>query len=228
MHDRGSTNRLMPQHAALFVDNTLFHKLARTVCEAGVLPRKELYESWEVARRSHRRFRGHRGRIIDWACGHGLMAHALALLFEDADVIAWDIRMPPSATTLQQVLRAQWPRLSRVQLATTAPILCGTDLVVSCHACGPLTDDVLSAAMEVGAHVVVLPCCQDIKTLDDGGLNGWLEPALAIDVTRAHRLRSAGYQVHTQSIPADVTPKNRLLLAVASAADGGQEAHKPW
>jgi hypothetical protein len=40
-----------------------------------------------------------------------------------------------------------------------------------------------------------------------------MEPALAIDAARAYALRGRGYRVWTQTIPADVTPKNRLLLA---------------
>jgi hypothetical protein len=84
---------------------------------------------------------------------------------------------------------------------------------VSCHACGGLTDDVLSLAINASARVVVLPCCQDKLAQDQGGLGGWLDSALAIDVTRAARLRKHGYAVHTQTIAAAITPKNRLLLA---------------
>ena len=36
---------------------------------------------------------------------------------------------------------------------------------------------------------------------------------LAIDLTRVARLRARGYHVAAQTIPAAVTPKNRLLLA---------------
>jgi hypothetical protein len=35
---------------------------------------------------------------------------------------------------------------------------------------------------------------------------------LAIDVLRAVRLEQQGYRIWTQTIPADITPKNRLLL----------------
>ena len=87
------------------------------------------------------------------------------------------------------------------------------DLLVSCHACGSLTDAVLSQAIAAGARVAVLPCCHDKLANEQGGLEGWLDPALAIDVTRAARLRGHGYRVHTQTIPAAITPKNRLLLA---------------
>ena len=85
-------------------------------------------------------------------------------------------------------------------------------------ACGPLTDDVIDLALSVRAKVVVLPCCQSTGKCDLGGLAGWLDPALAIDVTRAAKLRAAGYHVHTQTIPVEITPKNRLLLAAPATS----------
>jgi hypothetical protein len=57
-----------------------------------------------------------------------------------------------------------------------------------------------------------LPCCQSAESSDAGGLAGWLDAALAVDVTRAAKLKAAGYDVHTQTIPVTITPKNRLLL----------------
>jgi len=39
-----------------------------------------------------------------------------------------------------------------------------------------------------------------------------MDDALAIDVMRARRLASAGYRIWTQVIPADITPKNSLLI----------------
>jgi hypothetical protein len=72
---------------------------------------------------------------------------------------------------------------------------------------------VLDKAISANARVALLPCCHQESPQDAGGLGGWLDAALAIDVTRAARLRRAGYVVHTQLIPAGITPKNRLLLA---------------
>ena len=37
------------------------------------------------------------------------------------------------------------------------------DIVVSCHACGPLTDEVLDAVIQAQSAVAVLPCCQAIQ-----------------------------------------------------------------
>src|SRR5687768_14897037 len=60
-----SRARLTRHDLGRFPDDTLFDRLARAICEAGCLPRKELYEAWEVARRTRRIFRG--GRVLDIA-----------------------------------------------------------------------------------------------------------------------------------------------------------------
>jgi hypothetical protein len=212
----GSRSRLTHRDLARFGDDTLFHRIARQVCNCECLARKELFEAWEVARRTRRRFRG--GRVIDLACGHGLLAQILLLLDDSSpSALAVDARLPKSARRLSDGFAETWPRLAgRVELvqAELSSIDAGPgDLLVSCHACGSLTDAVLSQAIAAGARVAVLPCCHETLENDQGGLGGWLDPALAIDVTRAARLRSHGYRVHTQSIPPAITPKNRLLLA---------------
>jgi Methyltransferase domain len=214
--DSGSRSKLTPRDLPRFCDGTLFHRIARQVCEADCLPRKELYEAWEVARRTRRRFRG--GRVLDLACGHALLAHILLLLDDSSPgALAVDVRLPNSATRLRSSLIRQWPRLAgRVEFVSGEISVVEAhpaDLVVSCHACGSLTDDVLHTAIRARARVVVLPCCHQKLENDAGGLGGWLDSALAIDVTRAARLREHGYLVHTQTIPSAITPKNRLLLA---------------
>src|SRR5262245_16912447 len=65
-----SKTRLTERQVARFPGDGLFERVARAVCRAGCLPRKELFEAWEMARRIRRRFRG--GRIVDLAAGHGL------------------------------------------------------------------------------------------------------------------------------------------------------------
>lgn len=187
------------------------------MCGAECLPRKELYESWEVARRVRRRCRG--GRVLDLACGHGLIAHLMLLLDDSSpSAIAIDTRLPESAPRVQRTMVEAWPRLEGRVAVSNMAIESVTarpgDLVVSAHACGALTDRVLDVAIGARAPVSVLPCCHDIETCDRGGLGGWLDPALAIDVTRAARLRREDYELVTQTIPAAITAKNRLLIAV--------------
>jgi SAM-dependent methyltransferase len=214
--DRASRNRLNERHLAIYSSDSLFDRIGRAVCIAGCLPRKELYEAWEVARRVRRRFRG--GRVVDLACGHGLLSQILLLLDDSSpEALAVDRQLPASAAALAATLAEAWPRLrGRIrflqgdieQLELTAD-----DLVASVHACGSLTDIVLEKALAAGSRVALLPCCHDLETGDQGGLQGWLDGPLAIDATRAARLRACGYRVYTQTIPSDITPKNRLLMA---------------
>ncbi|MDQ3071051.1 MAG: SAM-dependent methyltransferase [Acidobacteriota bacterium] len=221
MFDPASRARLTHHDAARFPGGTLFDAIGRAVCEAGCLPRKELYEAWEVARRARRIFRG--GRVVDLAGGHGLLAHAM-LLLDDTSPHAFvvDTAVPASAATLHAALSAAWPRLAGRVTFVEAPLdafaIESSDVVVSSHACGALTDRVLARAADAGARVAVLPCCHDLETCDAGSLSGWMDGALAVDVMRATRLAQRGYRVWTQTIPAAITPKNRLLMGMLSPA----------
>ncbi len=214
-YDPSSRARLGPRDVERFPEASLFHHVARTLAAARCIPRKELFEAWEVARRTRRRFRG--GRVVDLACGHGLLAQLMLLIDATSEsALAVDTRIPISARKVAAAITAEWPRLAgRVTLVEGAIAdveILPSDVVVSAHACGALTDEVLTKAMAVGARVAVLPCCHATAKCDTGGMDGWLDVTLAIDVTRAVRLRAAGYQVFTQRIPDAITPKNRLLL----------------
>jgi hypothetical protein len=215
-YDPASRSRLGPRDLPRFPGTTLFDRVARSLAEENCLPRKELFEAWEVARRTRRRHRG--GRVVDLACGHGLLATLLLLLDDTSPrALAVDVRIPKSAAIVQRALARHWPRLEgRVELVRgelESVALGPGDLVVSAHACGPLSDRVLDVAIAARARVVLLPCCQAKSTCDTGALEGWMDLALAVDATRVARLRANGYSVHTQRIPERITPKNRLLLA---------------
>ena len=214
--DHGSRNRLTARDADRFRGGQLFDRLGLAVCQAGCLPRKELYEAWEVARRTRRLFRG--GRIVDVGGGHGLLAYTLLLLDDTSpSAVVVDPALPPSAAALREALTERWPRLAGRVVEAHMPFeqftLRPDDLVVSSHACGALSDQTLARAVEARVRVAVLPCCHDFDTCDRGPLAGWVDGALAIDAMRAVRLQDAGYRVWTQTIPAAITTKNRLLLA---------------
>ncbi len=74
------------------------------------------------------------------------------------------------------------------------------DVVVSSHACGSLTDVILTRAVANHCRIAVLPCCQHTGPAKDA-----LSGALALEQER--------YHVWTQTIPEEITPMNRLLIA---------------
>jgi len=211
----GSKNRLTSHDLGRFPSDTLFDRVGRAVCGAGCLPRKELFEAWETARRVRRQFRG--GRVVDLAAGHGLLGQLMLILDDSSPKAAVvDRQLPGSVGKLRLALEAEWPRLARkvafVESSFEDVAIHSTDLVVSNHACGRLTDTVLERAAEARARVAVLPCCHDLRAGNAGGLGGWMSGPLAIDVTRARWLAAQGYRIWTQTIPEEVTPKNRLLM----------------
>jgi hypothetical protein len=126
-------------------------------------------------------------------------------------------RFTENTKRFSQIIIDRWPRLknrvyylnSRVEDIDLNP----DDIAVSVHACGRLTDTIIETAVNAGARLAVLPCCHDTKMGDLGGLGGWVDGPLAIDVTRAALLRAKGYAVITRTIPDEITPKNRLLMA---------------
>ncbi|MEO8258784.1 MAG: methyltransferase [Acidobacteriota bacterium] len=216
MFSPSSRGRLTDRDLDRFPDDTLFHRLARAVCHAGCLPRKELYEAWEMARRVRRLFRG--GRVVDLAAGHGLLAQVMLLLDDSSPgALAVGKTLPASTARLQEVLVQSWPRLAGRVTAIEGALedveILATDVVVSSHACGALTDLVIERAVAAGARVAVLPCCHHLVTRKAGALSGWIDGAAAMDIRRALRLEQQGYRIWTQTIPAEITPKNRLLLA---------------
>lgn len=213
---KNTRSRLTEKQFECFQGDTLFDKIARAVCRAGTLPGKELFEAWEVARRVRRKYRG--GRIVDLACGHGLLAHIMLLLDDSSpEAIGVDLNIPKNAPRLSDAITSAWPRIrgrihydhSNISTFKLYP----ADLVLSVHACGELTDQVIDAAVQARARLAVLPCCHDLGRSDTGGLTGWIDGPLAVDVLRAARLQLNGYQVITRTIPGEITPKNRLLMA---------------
>jgi len=212
---KSSKNRLTPQQESLFPGNTLFAKIARAVCRAGTLPRKELYETWEMAKRVRRRYRG--GRVLDLACGHGLLAHIMLILDDSSEMaLAVDKNIPSNAENLSNTLISTWPRLQNRIIYKNMSIqevdIQPDDIVVSAHACGTLTDMIIAKATDKLARIAVLPCCHDLRKSATFDLEGWLDKTLAVDIVRAVELRAKGYRIITQNIPDEITPKNRLLM----------------
>ena len=221
MFSPSSRGRLTDRNIDRFPGHTLFHRVARAVCHAGCLPRKELYEAWEMARRVRRLFRG--GRVVDLAGGHGLLAQVMLLLDDSSpSALVVDKILPASSAKLHESLVRAWPRLAGRIAFVAGPLenveILETDVVVSAHACGALTDLVLNRAAARRARVAVLPCCHDLGSGDAGGLAGWVDGAFAIDIVRAMRLSQRGYRIWTQTIPPGITPKNRLLLGAPRPA----------
>jgi 8-oxo-dGTP diphosphatase len=184
--------------------------------------------------------------IIDVAGGHG----ALAALFlvttnaKDAVVVdparvgsggvqrAWGSMYTPKPLRFRhECLRTGLRAELHSALQATAR---NRILVVACHACQHLSDEVLEISCQYGVHAAVMPCCQ--KDLSPGSHWKATSKRLGLSIETTMDLLLAGkclswangtpahvtYDVRMKLIDASITPQNRVLVCRASARDESQ------
>ena len=181
-----SRSRLTPMDARRFPGDDAFSTIARAVCDADALPRKELFETWHAAiaitdalgptsldadatttptTTTTTRRRRHR-RVMDLAGGHGFLAMCMLILNPRlSSAVVVDRRKPDSHERLVSSLANAFPasrlharlRYVEASIADATPTPCTT--LVSVHACGDLSDLVLKLAAEARSPVAVVPCC---------------------------------------------------------------------
>ena len=105
------------------------------------------------------------------AAGHGLLAWLLLLLARQdgrpRTAVCVDVRMPASADSLGDAIAQSFPGVKAdlhyveggIEAIEAGPGV----LLTAVHACGPLSDDVLHAAIDGGAAVALLPCCHSMR-----------------------------------------------------------------
>jgi hypothetical protein len=237
----------------------LFDEFATVVCNAGVVARKEVFETWASALYIHYSFlstddandSSNSGRItrriVDVAAGHGLLAWALLLLSDEEErnnikknqqeqhpltVFCLDVQMPPSAELIHEAMIQQWPhlydRFDYVEARLEQLVPHQSCLLASVHACGILSDMLISTAAEHQIPIALVPCCHSRKRklLEESAspfakreydeiLNAKESlPNLAdlLDNARMTALENAGCDVTELFIPDLFTGKNRLIL----------------
>jgi len=247
--DLFSTTTTKPGDYNLLV---LFNEFASVVCATGRIPRKELFETWAAALLIDNAFsQNYTRRIADVAAGHGLLAWALLVIDDNTrsttpeqpqssiddrtprTVLCIDKRMPPSAQIIQDAMLQNYPHLEErfhfVQGSLEQIQPHSTCLLASVHACGTLSDLIVSLATSTGAPVAVVPCCHSRKKLDvysvfakaeyeaiigmKDGVGPMVDLAERLDEARCVALGYAGFDVMVEMLPERFTKKNRLIMA---------------
>jgi hypothetical protein len=242
--------KLQGKHKYLFRQKdtsplSLFDELAIVACETGVVPRKELLETYCAATFIHAKFPKVR-RIADLAAGHGLLSWFLLALDPSRTAICVDKRIPASAEKISLAMLKQFPHLesqwSYVQADLSVVEAHSSTLLTSVHACGSLTDFLIDIAIPVGAPLAVVPCCHTVsahKGYQPHVLSGMDVDAVAalvankhptatigdiVDEIRLRTLEKAGYQMEEAMLPEVFTKRNRLLLG--ALVDDSQDTTK--
>jgi len=198
---------------------TMMGRLVQSLARADVLAMKEFCESVECFARVRRRVRA--SHVADLCAGHGLTGLLFALFERGVErVTLLDHQPPDSFSIIRDAIIEVGPWVAdkvtyvqaRVQHA--AEHLTPETTVIAVHACGQRTDRALEAAMAVGGHAAVMPCCYSGTGRDaPRGLREALGAELAADIQRTYRLEAAGYAVVWSAVPRVIPPITRLLVA---------------
>lgn len=213
-----SKYRLDRSAAPYFKGERLAERIVWALADRRAISIKETLESFESYSRVRRRLRA--PRMADVCCGHGLTGLLFAAAERTVDeVILIDQAKPPKADLILEAVieAAPWVESKvtwiEADLSSAATYLAPHTSVVAVHACGVRTDIALEAAVAVQGNVAVVPCCYARPTRDAPlALREHLGNELATDIHRTYRLEDQGYITDWSSIPAAITPKNRIIL----------------
>ena len=238
-------------------NDLLFDQFAQAVCNAGVVAQKEVFETWASALYIYSSFLSSESancnnikpihRVADIAGGHGLLAWAFLLLDDEHQrsqatetesssqpltAFCLDVHMPRSAELIHSAMIQQFPHLEKrfdyVEGRLEQLVPHPSCLLASVHACGILSDILVSTAAEQSVPLAVVPCCHSRKEkvldvaspfakslYDDIILSKGILPNLAdrLDEARMIALGNAGMDVYEVFIPTLFTDKNRLIMA---------------
>ena len=118
----------------------------------GRLPRKELYEAHAVMEIVNRHFPAEPLHVFEPCAGCGLLAIFLVLANRHRQVRCSDKKQPKLAHELHQCFVERWPdlrnqiRWEEADVRKTTVTVAQNELLVSCHACSFLSDEMILAA----------------------------------------------------------------------------------
>ena len=207
-----------------FNSATLQDKFLQAIAADRLLPIKEVLESFEFFARVRKAVRA--SVMADLCCGHGLLGILFAMFERDVDrVILIDQNEPESRLKLIAAASKVAPWITAKIDNREAKIDIEDDwikrdtAIVSAHACGVLSDLCIAIAIKSAGPIAILPCCYPRSACEAPlALQTQLGMETAFDIDRTYRLENAGYSVRWGTIPAEITPMNRILYGRPSQA----------
>jgi 8-oxo-dGTP pyrophosphatase MutT (NUDIX family) len=213
------------------LEQSLFHALHRNEISSPSI--KEFKEAYAFANAVKSFFGKHAFDVaIDVAGGHGALAALIllttsatkAVVIDPANVgnggvqRAWGSFLKEKSLTYQyECLRTGLP--STVDIFLKGGIPPSRILVVACHACQHLSDEILQISCETfGVAAAVMPCCQ--KDTSPGGSWKSISKNLGVPFATVMDLLLAGktmtwslpYDIRMKTIDGNITPQNRVIL----------------
>jgi len=181
--------------------------------------------------------------VIDVAGGHGALAALFLILTSSKEAVvidpaqvgkdgverAWgDFYSDKKLRYRHECLRRGLP----VQLSIALQVApANRILVLGCHACQHLSDEILEISCQHGVHAAVMPCCQ--KDTSPGSSWKMVSKQVGVPIAKMMDILLAGkvmswntstrYDVRMKVIDETITPQNRLILC--RALDPKEDTH---
>ena len=210
--------RLLPDDAHAFQGQGAGDRFARALCEHRATCFREVIESFEffALARKHAR----QNVVADLCGGHGLVAVLFVMFERDVEhAVVLDRARPDSFDRILRAAEQAAPwTAGRIEYAQSnlrnasqrIPPEAG---LVSVHACGVRTDQVLELAIANQVPVAVMPCCHPVGTSRAPFAVKQALQHMAVDVDRTYQMEAAGFHVRWSSVSERITRMNRVILA---------------
>ncbi|KAL3916688.1 MAG: hypothetical protein SGILL_005064 [Bacillariaceae sp.] len=219
------------------LEQRLFHALRSSKVNSPSI--KEFKESYAVCNAVRSMFTTRKIKrqidvVVDVAGGHGALAALFlvctsatkAVVVDPAEVgrggvmKAWGEEFIGHHKELcfrNECLRTGLPTVLELALTSTTK---DRVLVVACHACQHLSEEILDISCRYGVHVAVMPCCQKDHSPGSSwkaaGKNLSLPVGEVMDLLQCGKIMALGtHDVRMKVIDSKITPQNRLICCRA-------------
>jgi predicted RNA methylase len=175
---------------------------------------KEIREAFDFVQRIDSLTKGK--NVLELCSGHGLIGHLLAM--KGAKSVRQVDRLDSKSRGnleryLKNYTRVIYDNIDFI-VNKDEILTWDFDIVVSMHACGNLTDEVIDIAMKKGADIASCPCCYHgskvMKSMSAAAHH--LGKPLAVDAFRLGKLANAGYDVSMKLLEISISPCNHIIV----------------
>lgn len=229
---------IKPKKSDFSMEQRLFHTLHHN--QSNLLSIKEFKECYAFCNAVRTAFSKHKRKsdtfdiVIDVCGGHGALAAlflictpaSLAVVIDPANVgggriqQAWGplfMSKNKKLTYRRECLRTGLPdEIGKALKMTSSDRI----LVVACHACQHLSEEILQISCRYGVHVAVMPCCQKDRSAGSAwkavSKNLSIPIAKVMDILQCGKIMALGsHIVRLKCIDSRITPQNRIIVCRA-------------
>jgi len=165
----------------------------------------------------------HGKRIVDICSGNGLLGWYFLMNNPSIDVLSIDIKNTRKNVSLRKIILREYPAAKdrfhclNVDIDNTGLKLENNDFIVSIHACGYLSDNIIKIALDNCLPFGIVPCCykpdRHLLKPDNYKPKKMHDREEVVDCLRVEYLKEKGRKIIYKALENFPSPKNRLIMS---------------